>query len=143
MPRRSFFMYPDNDDDHGISEGIFNFGVLQNFNCYSTLMRCIDLMWNAMDLITSILWLLFTVIYSMFGYYLMWITLHYLAVHLYPIYCAPLTITGFILSTFMVSAPHCVAMRWLIAQGANVIITMWVATGAYAIQLMLRRPNNV
>ena len=143
MPRRSFFMYPDNDDDHGISEGIFNFGVLQNLNCYSTLMRCIDLMWNAMDLITSILWLLFTVIYSMFGYYLMWITLHYLAVHLYPIYCAPLTITGFILSTFMVSAPHCVAMRWLIAQGANVIITMWVATGAYAIQLMLRRPNNV
>ena len=136
-------MYPDNDDDRGISEGIFNFGVLQNFNCYSILMRCIDLTLNTMDLITSILWLLFTVIYSMFGYYLMWITLHYLAVHLYPIYCAPLTITGFILSTFMVSAPHCVAMRWLITQGANVIITMWVATGAYAIQLMLRRPNNV
>lgn len=143
MPRRSFFMYPDNDDDHGISEGIFNFGVLQNLNCYSTLMRCIDLMWNAMDLITSILWLLFTVIYSMFGYYLMWITLHYSAIHLYPIYCAPLTITGFIFSPFMVSAPHCVAMRWLVNEGANVIITMWVAVGAYAIQLMLRRPPNV
>ena len=143
MPRRSFFMYPDNSDDGGISEGIFDFGVLHNFNCYSILIGCIDLVWSILKIIPLVLWLLFTAIYSIFGYYLMWITLHYLAVHLYPIYCAPLTITGFILSPFMVSAPHCVAMRWLVTQGANVIITMWVAIGAYAIQLMLRRPNNI
>ena len=79
----------------------------------------------------------------MFGYYLMWITLHYLAVHMYPMYCAPLTIIGFILSTFMVSTPHCIAMRWLITEGSNVIVTMWLAIGAYVIQRMLRRPNNV
>ena len=143
MPRRSFFMYPDNNDDSGISEGIFDFGVIHNFNCYSILIGCIDLVWSILKIIPLVLWLLFTAIYSIFGYYLMWITLHYLAVHLYPIYCAPLTITGFILSPFMVSAPHCVAMRWLVTQGANVIITMWVAIGAYAIQLMLKRPNNI
>ena len=143
MPRRSFFMYPDNNDDHGISEGIFDFGVLHNFNCYSILIGCTDLVWNIMKIIPPILWFLFTAIYSMFGYYMMWVTLHYSAIHLYPIYCAPLTITGFILSPFMVSAPHCVAMRWLVNEGANVIITMWVAIGAYAIQLMLRRPPNV
>ena len=136
-------MYPDNSDDGGISEGIFDFGVLHNFNCYSILIGCIDLVWSILKIIPLVLWLLFTAIYSIFGYYLMWIILHYLAVHLYPIYCAPLTITGFILSPFMVSAPHCVAMRWLVTQGANVIITMWVAIGAYAIQLMLRRPNNI
>ena len=140
---RSFFMYPDNSDDGGISEGIFDFGVLHNFNCYSILIGCIDLVWSILKIIPLVLWLLFTAIYSIFGYYLMWITLHYLAVHLYHIYCAPLTITGFILSPFMVSAPHCVAMRWLVTQGANVIITMWVAIGAYAIQLMLKRPNNI
>jgi len=50
---------------------------------------------------------------------------------------------GFILSPFMVSAPHCIAMRWLATEGSNVIVTMWVAVGAYAIQRMLRRQNNV
>ena len=145
MPRRSrsFFMYPDNSDDGGISEGIFDFGVLHNFNCYSILIGCIDLVWSILKIIPLVLWLLFAAIYSIFGYYLMWVTLHYSAIHLYPIYCAPLTITGFIFSPFMVSAPHCVAMRWLVTQGANVIITMWVAIGAYAIQLMLKRPNNI
>ena len=82
-------------------------------------------------------------IFYIFGYYLMWITLHYLAVHMYPMYCAPLTIIGFILSTFMVTTPHCIAMRWLITEGSNVIVTMWLAIGAYVIQRMLRRPNNV
>jgi hypothetical protein len=109
-------MYPDNNDDHddhGISEGIFDFGVLHKFNCYSILIGCTDLVWNIMKIIPQILWFLFAAIYSMFGYYMMWVT------------------------------PHCVAMRWLVNEGANVIITMWVAIGAYAIQLMLRRPNNV
>ena len=143
MPRRSFFMYPDNADDDGIGEDIFDFVVLPNFNCYSILMGSIGLVWNQMKKMPSTLCGLFTFIYSMCGYYLMWITLHYLSVHLYPTYCAPLTITGFILSPFMVAAPHCVAMRWLITEGASVIVTMWVAVGAYAIQRMLRRPNNV
>ena len=89
-----------------------------------------------------LLWWLLTIIISLFGYYLMWITLHYAAVHLYPMYCAPFTITGFVLSPFMVAAPHCVAMRWLITEGSNVIVTMWVSIGAYAVHHMLRRPNN-
>ena len=132
-------MYPDNNDDNGM----FDLVVLPNFNCYSILIGCVHLVWSIVKVIPPILWFLFTAIYSMFGYYLMWVTLHYLAIHLYPIYCAPLTITGFILSPFMVSAPHCIAMRWLVNEGASVIITMWVAIGVYAIQLMLRRPNNV
>lgn len=143
MPLGSFFMYPDNDNAGGYD--IYNSSILPNFGYYRTLNMCIGLVLTQikrlLTILCYILWYLFNIIYSMFGYYLIWITLHYLAVHLYPTYCAPLTVMGFILSPFMVSAPHCIAMRWLATEGSNVIVTMWVAVGAYAIQRMLRRPN--
>jgi hypothetical protein len=133
-------MYPDNDDEY---ENDNEYTISPIFNCCSILCNLFIIVWDQLTRILSILWWFFTCIYSMFGYYLIWVTLHYLAVHLYPTYCAPLTMVGFILSPFMVSAPHCMAMRWLINEGSNVIVTMWVAIGAYAIQRMLRRPNNV
>ena len=143
MPRRSFFMYPDNADDGGNGDETDDFVSLLDFNWNTLLGRCLIGSWNQIKKIPSIIWWLSTIIYSLFGYYIMWIALHYAAVHLYPTYCAPLTISGFILSPFMVAAPHCIAMRWLATEGANVIVTMWVAVGAYAIQRMLRRPPNV
>jgi hypothetical protein len=136
-------MYPDNADDGGNGDESNDFISLLDFNWDSLLGICLIGVWNLLKIVPSIIWWLVTVIYSLFGYYLMWITLHYLAIHSYPMYCAPLTISGFILSPFMVAAPHCVAMRWLATEGANVIVTMWVAIGAYAIQNMLRRPPNV
>jgi hypothetical protein len=136
-------MYPDNDNAGGYD--IYNSSILPNFGYYRTLNMCIGLVLTQikrlLTILCYILWYLFNIIYSMFGYYLIWITLHYSAVHLYPTYCAPLTVMGFVLSPFMVSAPHCIAMRWLATEGSNVIVTMWVAVGAYAIQRMLRRPN--
>ena len=145
MPIGSFFMYPDNDNAGGYD--IYDSSILPNFGYYRTFNMCVDLVLTQIKRLLTILcytlWYLFNIVYSLFGYYLMWITLHYLAVHLYPTYCAPLTVVGFVLSPFMVSAPHCVAMRWLVTEGSNVIVTMWVALGAYAIQRMLRRPNNV
>ena len=140
MPKRSFFMYPYDDIDDVIR---LDFNLLPNINYSPILTRIANILWYIMKSATSIVLWLFMITYSLFGYYLMWIALHYVAVHLYPTYCAPLTIAGFILSPFMVSAPHCVAMRWLVTEGSNVIVTMWVAIGAYAIQRMLRRPNNV
>ena len=139
MPRRSFFMYPvnnhddpNNDDNDLLALGSFN--IFDNM-----IMNGLIWTWNQLKRLGPALsWT-----YSVCGYYIMWILLHYAAIHLYPEFCAPYTILGFLLSPFMVSAPHCVAMRWLVNEGANVIITMWVAIGAYAIQLMLRRPNNV
>ena len=131
MTRKSFMMHPDNE-----SENVYIIPTI--------LWNLSTSIWNQIKKIPSIIWWLITVIYSVFGYYLMWVGLHYLALHLYPMYCAPLSVLGFILSPFMVSAPHCVAMRWLIAEGSNVIITMWVAVGAYAIQLMIRKqPDNI
>ena len=52
---------------------------------------------------------------------------------------SPFTISGLLLSPFMSSAPHCIALRWLIIEGSNVILTMWIVFGTYAIRCMLRR----
>ncbi len=139
MTRTSFFMYPDNSTYNSNGE---NSGTLSITNMFSDFIGFIFYLLHLIKDAITILWWLLTILISLFGYYLMWITLHYAAVHFYPMYCAPFTITGFILSPFMVSAPHCVAMRWLITEGSKVIVTMWVSIGAYAIQHMLRRPNN-
>jgi hypothetical protein len=132
-------MYPDNSTYNSNGE---NSGTLSITNMFSDFIGFIFYLLHLIKDAITILWWLLTILISLFGYYLMWITLHYAAVHFYPMYCAPFTITGFILSPFMVSAPHCVAMRWLITEGSKVIVTMWVSIGAYAIQHMLRRPNN-
>jgi len=120
-------MYPRNDDDFGFSWGI-GFELKWD-SWYGCLLKGIF----------NVIAFIITTLYSVIGYYIMWIILHYSASNLYPVYCVPLTITGFLLSPFMISAPQCIAMRWLITEGSNVIVTMWVVMGTYAIQLMLRR----
>jgi len=135
-------MYPDNSTYNSNNRNGANSYRLSVTNMFSDFIGFIFYLLHLIKDAITILWWLLTILISLFGYYLMWITLHYAAVHFYPMYCAPFTITGFILSPFMVSAPHCVAMRWLITEGSKVIVTMWVSIGAYAIQHMLRRPNN-
>jgi hypothetical protein len=135
-------MYPDNSTNLRNNRNGENSGTLSITNMFSEFIGFIFYLLHLIKEAITILWWLLTILISLFGYYLMWITLHYAAVHFYPTYCAPFTISGFILSPFMVSAPHCVAMRWLITEGSNVIVTMWVSIGAYAIHHMLRRPNN-
>ena len=142
MTRKSFFMYPDNSTYNSNTGNRANSPTLLITNMLWEFISFIFYLCCLIKDAITVLWWLLTIIISLFGYYLMWITLHYAAVHLYPMYCAPFTITGFILSPFMVSAPHCVAMRWLVMEGSNVIVTMWVSIGAYAIHHMLRRPNN-
>lgn len=58
--------------------------------------------------------------------YLVWIVLHYTAGQLYGYYCAPSMFSGFFLSPFLVSAPHCKAIRWALYNGGNVIDSMWI-----------------
>lgn len=65
------------------------------------------------------------------GLYFVWILLHYICSHLYVSWCTPLTIIGFILSPFVVPAPHCQALRWVIVTGSNSITAMWFALGAW------------
>lgn len=139
MTRRYFMMYPDNNQrKSNRNDDIYDVAHSLDLNSTYILIRFIIGLWNTIKKIPSFILFLFAILYSLFGYYIMWISLHYAAVHMYPKYCAPLTFIGFVLSPFMVSAPHCIAMRWLIIEGSNVIVTMWVAIGAYAIQTLLK-----
>lgn len=66
-----------------------------------------------------------------------WIILHYVCSHLYVHWCVPATIYGFLLSPFLAPAPHCQAFRWVINQGGNIIVTMWIVIGTWAIQYLI------
>ena len=43
---------------------------------------------------------------SVAALYFLWIVLHFAAAHLYAEICVPSTLKGFVLSPFMVAAPH-------------------------------------
>lgn len=69
--------------------------------------------------------------YNVSAIYLFWIIIHYLAAHAYVEYCVPTEIFGFIISPFLISAPHCKAIRWVIHNGGNTIDNMWVIFGTW------------
>lgn len=64
-------------------------------------------------------------------FYITWITAHYVASHLYVKYCTPATLMGFMLSPFIVPAPHCEGLRWIISTGGSNITAMWAFTGVW------------
>jgi len=67
------------------------------------------------------------------GIYLIWVTVHYFASHLYVRWCTTNTVLGFILSPFLVTTPYCNVLRWCIYNCANQIITMWTILGTWLI----------
>ena len=73
---------------------------------------------------------------SVFGLYISWIVLHYVAAHLYVRLCVQATIMGFILSPFLVPSPHCQALRWAIYNGGNSIIAMWAFIGIWVMNFL-------
>ena len=68
--------------------------------------------------------------------YIMFILLHYAASNIYPRMCTSLTVMGFIMSPFMVLAPHCEAMRWVIVFTGTQIRNMWIWIGGYLVYNM-------
>jgi hypothetical protein len=72
-----------------------------------------------------------------FGIYLTWIGLHYVASHLYIHWCVPATLTGLLMSPFLVPAPHCFGLRWLIYHGGNSIIVMWSFIGIWLLSYIV------
>jgi len=77
---------------------------------------------------------------GIFGIYLLWICLHYIAPHLYVRFCVPATIIGFIMSPFIATSPHCQAIRWTIHNGGNTITAMWILMGTWIIQHFIPNP---
>lgn len=73
--------------------------------------------------------------------YLVWILIHYISAHLYVQFCTPLSFTGFLMSPFVVSAPHCRALRWSINNGASSIDAMWILLGTWMCsKLIIHKP---
>lgn len=70
-------------------------------------------------------------IYRVSALYLFWIVLHYLTAQLYVQYCAHPSFWGFITAPFLVSAPHCMAMRWIFSKGGTLIEGMWIILGTW------------
>jgi len=66
-------------------------------------------------------------VYDISGIFVLWIAIHYIAANLYPRFCAETSLFGFIKSIFVTQAPHCVAMRWVIYNGGNIINSMWAS----------------
>ncbi len=72
------------------------------------------------------------------GYYLLWIALHYAAANLYVYFCTPTTLYGVLTSPFMVATPHCSALRWMISEGSNTVLTMWSLGGVWIMSRIVR-----
>jgi hypothetical protein len=70
-------------------------------------------------------------VYSASSLYLFWIMLHYFSTQMYVYYCAPRGIYGFLISPFLVAAPHCRAIRWIIHNGGNMVDNMWIILGTW------------
>ena len=68
------------------------------------------------------------------GIYIIWIMLHFICSHLYIKFCVGNTILSILISPFISTMPHCVAMRWVIYKGAKVIEIMWILAGKWVIE---------
>jgi len=81
-------------------------------------------------------------VFKISGIYLLWICLHYAASHLYIKFCVPSTIIGFIMSPFMTATPHCLGLRWIVYNAANMINNMWLILGTWICSTLLIINNN-
>ncbi len=70
-------------------------------------------------------------------FYVGWIFIHYVSSHLYTTYCTPSTWYGFVFSPFLSITPYCIAFRWVIHEGGNIIYTMWASLGTWFMSNML------
>lgn len=58
---------------------------------------------------------------------------HYVSSNLYPVLCTPLTLSGFIMTPFIVVTPHCQGLRWIIHYTGDQIRNTWVWVGSYLV----------
>jgi hypothetical protein len=76
-------------------------------------------------------------LYNASSIYLFWIIVHYISARAYVYYCVPDEISGFIMSPFLVSAPHCKAIRWVVHTGGSNIDNMWIIIGSWLCSRLL------
>jgi len=72
-----------------------------------------------------------------FGVYLIWIAAHYIASHIYVRLCVQASFIGFLISPFLVPAPHCQGLRWVVMTGATNINAMWLVLSTWFVNKIL------
>jgi hypothetical protein len=73
--------------------------------------------------------------------YLFWIGVHYLSSHMYPYFCADLSVLGIVSSPFLVVAPHCKAIAWLQQTSTLAIHNMWIVLGSWLATQLVPNPG--
>lgn len=76
------------------------------------------------------------------GFYLMWVLSHYICVHVYVSYCAPVGMKGFLTSIFMSSTQICHGLSWVIYQGGHLMFHMWVLLGGWLMTNIIKTVYN-
>jgi hypothetical protein len=61
--------------------------------------------------------------------------------HLYPYFCADLSLAGLVTSPFLAMAPHCRAIAWLQKTSTTVIENMWVLLGTWTAAQLIPNPK--
>ena len=116
------------NDDSNDSRIVTNDDVFDNLNKDDTFFRK---SYNCVEYIGCITYKSVKIVFSVSKIYLLWICLHYIASHSYVKFCTPTTISGFIVSPFLTSSPHCTGLRWVINSGSSIINNMWLLLGTW------------
>ena len=107
----------------GVNNGTNNTGVNKNIHNLSNMNPFISLLYHIK--------ILFISFFGLFGIYIIWNIIHYVAAHLYIYLCAPPSFLGFLLSPFIMQSTHCVGLRWCLNVGANINYVMWITIGTW------------
>ena len=130
----------DNDsNDSSESKIVTNDDVFDNLNKDDTFFRK---SYYFVEYIGCVTYKSVKIFFSVSRIYLLWICLHYVASHLYITFCVPSTIFGFIMSPFMTATPHCLGLRWIVYNAANMINNMWLVLGAWICSTILIINHN-
>jgi len=98
-----------------------------------------DLIVSSVTYITPIMRQAFVYTYNVSSIYLFWIFVHYISAHAYIEYCVPKHFIGFLVSPFLIAAPHCRALRWVIQYGGSTIDNMWIVFGTWVCSHLITR----
>lgn len=66
------------------------------------------------------------------------IIVHHAGANLYSRICTSQTIHGLFMSPFLVPAPHCEGLRWIVYHGAARINGMWILIGSQVVEFVAR-----
>ena len=66
------------------------------------------------------------------------IIVHHVGANLYSRMCTSQTIHGLFMSPFLVPAPHCEGLRWIVYHGAARINGMWLFIGTQVVEFVAR-----